>query len=303
MEIPKWKYPCGGCNKEVAKNGKALACSVCDFWFHCACVDGMTDQFYDNCTEAATTFGYSAFFCKCCRKATSKLNQEIKEMKERMGKLEERIEEMEGEKEAVVKRVGRVEKKAEKAKEDLEGVEREIKSGMGKAMAEAKKEVITELKQEEIRSARIAIYGLKESEKEDEGAEWKEEEKGKVEEMARVMGVELVGEVEVRFRAGRKGVGEEARPRPLIVRIADEETRAKVMRSSGKLSREEGWKKIFVAPDMTKEQREAARKEEMELREKADSQTKTAKEEKRNVQYRVVGQRGSRRIVEIPLRE
>ena len=297
------KYPCGGCNKEVAKNGKALACSVCDFWFHFACVDGMTDQFYDNCTEAATTFGYSAFFCKCCRKATSKLNQEIKEMKERMGKLEERIEEMEGEKEAVVKRVGRVEKKAEKAKEDLEGVEREIKSGMGKAMAEAKKEVITELKQEEIRSARIAIYGLKESEKEDEGAEWKEEEKGKVEEMARVMGVELVGEVEVRFRAGRKGVGEEARPRPLIVRIADEETRAKVMRSSGKLSREEGWKKIFVAPDMTKEQREAARKEEMELREKADSQTKTAKEEKRNVQYRVVGQRGSRRIVEIPLRE
>ena len=294
------KYPCGGCNKEVAKNGKALACSVCDFWFHFACVDGMTDQFYDNCTEAATTFGYSAFFCKCCRKATSKLNQEIKEMKERMGKLEERIEEMEGEKEAVVKRVGRVE---EKAKEDLEGVEREIKSGMGKAMAEAKKEVITELKQEEIRSARIAIYGLKESEKEDEGAEWKEEEKGKVEEMARVMGVELVGEVEVRFRAGRKGVGEEARPRPLIVRIADEETRAKVMRSSGKLSREEGWKKIFVAPDMTKEQREAARKEEMELREKADSQTKTAKEEKRNVQYRVVGQRGSRRIVEIPLRE
>ena len=227
-------------------------------------------------------------------------------MKATMEKLEERIEALEGEREVVAKRVGKVEKKAEKVKEELEGVEREIVSGMGKAMAEAKEKVITELKQDEIRGARIVVYGLKESdkeEKEEEGADWKEEEKSKVKEMARVMGVELEGEVEVKFRAGKKGAGEEARPRPLIVKIADEETRAKIMKNSGKLSREEGWKRIFVSPDMTREQREAAKKVETEMREKADRETEKAKDEGRSVKYRVVGQRGSRRIIEIPITE
>ena len=174
-------------------------------------------------------------------------------------------------------------------------------------MAEAKEQVKGEMKQDEIRGSRIVIYGLKESEKEEKeegGADWKEEEKNKVEEMARVMEVAMEGEVEVKFRAGKKGVGD--RPRPLIVRISDDvddETRERIFRNARRLAREEDWKRNFVAPDMTREQREAAKKEETELREKAERQTDEAKEGERRIQFKVVGQRGKRRIIEIPLRE
>ena len=68
------------------------------------------------------------------------------------------------------------------------------------------------------------------------------------------------------FRSGKKPEGEEARPRPLIVKIKDDETREKVLKDARNLSRKEGWKKVFVAPDLTYEQREEARKIERELR-------------------------------------
>ena len=297
------KFPCGGCNKEVAKNTKSLACATCEFWFHYACVDGMTDSFYESCGQAYATWGYSAFFCKCCRKANAKRKEEMKEMKEAMDLLTRRIEVLEGEKEAVVKRVGKVEKRAVKVKEDLEGVEREIVSGMEKAMVEAKKEMKVEMRREENNSEKIVIYGLIESDKAEKGDEWREEEKGKVEEMARVMEVELEG-VEAQFRARRK-IEEEGvtKPRPLIVKISNDKARAKILQNSGRLSRQADWRRVFVAPEMSREQREASRKEEKELREKATRQTDEAKDQERAVRYIVVGKRGSRRIIKVGIQD
>ena len=283
----------------MTKNTKSLACATCEFWFHCACVNGMTESFYESCGQAYATWGYSAFFCKCCRKANAKMKEEMKEMREAIKQLERRIEGLEGEKYVVAKRVGKVEKRADKVKEDLEGVEREIVSGMEKAMEEAKKEMKVEMWRDENNSEKIVIYGLKESDKEEKGAEWREEEKGKVKEMARVMEVALEGGVEVEFRAGRKVEEEGARPRPLIIRIANDEARAKMLRNSGRLSRVDDWKRVFVAPEMSKDQREAAKQEEKARKGEAARLTQEAKDEERAVRYIVVGRGKSRRIIEI----
>lgn len=293
------KNSCGGCHKEVAKNSKSIACAVCEFWFHFACVEGMTDPFYDSCAEAYKTWGYSAFFCKCCRKAMSKMNHCIKELKEEVESLKTKVEAMEKEKEKVSQRVNKVEKRAEKVKEDLEGVEREMVNGMEKAKEEAKKEMKVELKREEKASTNIAVYGIKEPANEEER---KKEEREKIEELARVLEVELEGEVEVQYRAGKKPE-EGGKPRPLIVKVADDETRARILSSGRKLSRVDGWKNVFVAPDSTFEQREERRKNEKALRDDAAKRTAEAKEAKKEVEWIVVGRGESRRVIEIPLRD
>ena len=87
------------------------------------------------------------------------------------------------------------------------------------------------------------------------------------------------------------------------MRIKDDETRAKVMRNSTRLSKEEAWKKTFVAPDMTWAQREEERKVETRLKEEAKQKSDAAKDNEETVQYIVVGKRGSRRIIEIPVQE
>ena len=289
------KHPCGVCSKTTVQT-KALSCAICEFWFHCDCVEGMTEEFFESCGQAFATWGYSAFFCKCCRKATAKMTKTMKELKEEIDKLEKRIATMEKEREQVTKRVDDVEERAERMKAGLEGMEREVTSGMEKAKEEVKKEVHTEMKEQEERSENLVIYGLKER-NEEEAASRMEAEKGKVLEMAGEVGVELTTEeVEVKFRAGKKPE-EGARPRPLIVKVKNEEKRERIRKNARLLSRTEEWKTVFISEDLTWQQREEARKQEKSLREEADRKTEEAKKEGKKGKFRIVGPRGRRRMV------
>ena len=202
----------------------------------------------------------------------------------------------------VIQRVKGVEDESVKMKEGLQGVEQEVVSGMEKAKEEAKKEMKVEMKRRDDRNLNIAVYGIAESKEQDVNKRT-EEDQTQVKEMIAQIGVEVIGEVEVQHRAGRPREGEEARPRPVIVRIADDESRARILRNARNLARKEGWRRVFVAPDLTFEQREEARRKETELREDALKKNNDAKKEKKAVKYVVVGQRGSRHVIEVPDRE
>ena len=259
----------------------------------------MTDEFFESCAQAFSTYGYSAFFCKCCRKATAKMNKNIKELKEEVDRLEKRIADMEKERDQVTRRVDTVEEKAERVKAGLEGMEREVTSGMEKAKEEVKKEVKTEMKDIEERSENVVVYGLKERTEQEAGNRM-EAERCLVREMAKEVGVELAPEeVEVKFRAGKKQEEEGAKPRPLIVKIKSEEKREKLRRNARLLSRSDDWKTVFISEDLTWQQREEARKQEKELREEADRKTEEAKKEGKTEKFRVVGPRGRRRVVQV----
>ena len=86
-------------------------------------------------------------------------------------------------------------------------------------MREAKEEISKEKREMEQKAANIVVYDAKESVKE----ERRKDDAGLVKEMAEAMGVEIKGDMEVKFRAGKKS--EEGRPRPMIVKVEDEETR------------------------------------------------------------------------------
>ena len=103
--------------------------------------------------------------------------------------------------------------------------------------------------------------------------------------------------MEIKFRAGKKSEGEGVKPRPLIVRISDEETRERILRDFRNLARSPAFRSVFVSQDLTWAQREEARKEEKVLREMAEKKTEEAKNEGKRGRYLVVGQRGQRRVV------
>ena len=209
--------------------------------------------------------------------------------------LTDRVMVLEMEKETLAQKVENMEMKTSKVKEDLEGVEKEVVSGMEKAKEEVKKDMGREMKEREERSQNVVFYGLKESDV-GEGEARRKEEREKVEEVVRNIGVELKGDVEVKFRAGKKD-GEGEKPRPLIVRISDDETRERIFKDSRNLARVPAFKSVFVAQDLTWAQREEARKEEKELREVAERKTEESKKEGKKGKYLVVGKRGRRRMV------
>ena len=95
MSQKQKKHPCGACSESVTSATKSLMCTVCELWFHYDCIEGMTMQLFDCCNLAYTTLGVSSFFCKCCKKATAKLNGIIKELRNEVQKLSKRVEKLE----------------------------------------------------------------------------------------------------------------------------------------------------------------------------------------------------------------
>ena len=272
-----------------------MACGFCEMWFHSKCVEGMTPEFLDCCDKMNRLYGGSAFLCVSCRKLAAKLNGSVKALEQRMTAIEERLKTVELERDALKQQVEKTDNKADQVKEGIGRIEKEIEEGMEKAKNEVKEEVGNEMKEREARSGNVVLYGIVEKEEEDVEKR-KEAELGTVKEVARDIGVELKGEVKVKFRAGKREETRE-RPRPLIVTIEDKESREKLLNEARKLARSEKWKTVYVSRDLTWKQRDEARKEEQRLRELGERRTEEAKKEGRKGKYVVVGRRGSRRLV------
>ena len=289
------KYPCGKCSKEVTRS-LSVHCQMCDFWFHSDCVPGMTKEYLANCKMTFDLVGHSTFLCQICRKVAAKFSLELKKMVDAVQMLTDRVTVLELEKETLAQKVENMEMRTAKVKEGLQDVEKEVVSGMEKAKEEVKKEMGREMKEREERSQNIVFYGLQESKA--EGVEdRRKEELEMVSDVAREIGVDLKAEVEVKFRAGRIREGDGLRPRPLIVRVADDEVRERIFREARNLSRIPRLKSVFVAQDLTWAQREEPKKEEKELKELAEKKTEEAKKEGKQGKFLVVGQRGRRRMV------
>ena len=108
------------------------------------------------------------------------------------------------------------------------------------------------------------------------------------------MEVEIEGDIKVMYRAGAKRT--DGKPRPLIVKVAHEATREKLITNGNRLAKKQEWRQVFVSLDLTYRQREEARKLDAKLYEEAEKKTEDAKNEGRGGgRYRVVGQRGRRR--------
>ena len=287
------KNPCGRCEDECnAANG--LVCGFCEQWFHLKCVIGMSPEYTDNCDKYVKLFASAALLCQTCRKIASKINKSTRELEIKMGA---RLVVLEAQKQALEEKVLRMEGRTDEANDRIVRMEQVIQTGMEKAKEEVKEEMSKEMKDKEARSENIVVYGVEES-KEADAEKRKEEDERKVKEIADEIGVEIKGLIEVKFRAGKKDETE-GKIRPMIVKMTDEETRAKMLDNARKLGRKENWKKVFLSPDLTWKQREEARNEEKRLKDDAEKRNEeAAKNEGANEgKWVVVGKRGARMVV------
>ena len=258
----------------------------------------MSEQFRECCDAMNRINGGSAFLCVICRKLATKLNGSITDVNKKVDALEARVQTLELQNKILNEKVEKTESKTEQVKEQVGGIEKEIDAGMQKAKEEVKEEMSAEMKNREERKMNIVIYGIDESDKE-EAEERKKEDEKKVAEIATEIGVATKGKVEVKWRLGKKVEGEN-KPRPMIVQLEDAESRAKLLEKARFLARNANpaWKRVYLAPDLTWQQREEARKKEEELRKQAEKMTaEAALAGGAGEVYRVIGSRGNRRIV------
>lgn len=284
------KNPCGKCKEECAA-GNSVVCGFCEFWFHTDCVDGMSPEFVKCCDAINKFYGGSSFLCGICRKITGKMNHSMREMEERMTKMQADLATAMLERNLMKEKITNLENKNRQVDESVQKMEGEVAAGMEKAKEEVKDEMRDERKEREEKKENIVVYGLKESEDED-GKKRKEADMRLVVEMAAEIEVDFEGEIKASYRAGPKGQGD--RPRPLIVTIEDDNTREGILANARRLAGKNEWGRVFVARDLTWRQREEIRKEEKKLKEEAEAKTKEENDKGREGKYVVVGLRGKR---------
>ena len=287
--VPLIKNPCGHCKGEC-KSGDAVPCGFCESWFHADCIDGMTAEFVASCDAINRLTGGSSFLCVICRKLSTKINGSMQDSIERIKKLEQRLVTADLERKCLTEKINAMENQNKQVNENVSKIETEVASGMEKAKEEVKGEMRDEMKEREDKKGNIAVHGVAES-KETDIEKNRQEDLNVVKKIAAEIGVELKGELRVRYRSGRK-VGE--KPRPMIVAVDDDQTREALLAKARFLARKDEWKRVFVSPDWTWRQREEMRKVEEKMREEAERKTEEAKRQKLVGKWIVVGRRGKR---------
>ena len=209
--------------------------------------------------------------------------------------LQEKVKALEAEIRLLVSQIAGIQSNTNQVREKVGDMEKEIESGMEQAKKEVKEEMTVEMKEQEKKGSNIVVFGVKESEKSDPEEE-KADDAAVIRKIAEEVDVEIAGEVEILFRAGKKEGA--SKPRPIVVKVHDDETREALKRKAYLLGRKDAWKGVFVAPDLTRKQREEARKKEMELREEADRLNEIAKNDGRTGgSHRVKTIKGERKVV------
>ena len=253
----------------------------------------MLDEFVDSCDKQKRLNGKSSLTCPNCRNFIPNMNQNYRELARKMLSLEARMNAIEARANAAKTRanaaelvvqqlraeVERMKNGTEQVKEQIVVIKKEIETGMEQAKKEVKEEMTTEMRAKEEKAANIVIYGAKESSK-DNAADRAAEDERFVRDLAEEIEVEIIREIEAKFCAGRKPEGAEGgRPRPLIVKVSDKETRENILQRARFLGRKDSeWKNVFVALDLTQKEREDAKKKEDSMKEEAKK--KTAEEAK-----------------------
>ena len=237
----------------------------------------------------------SAFLCAICRKLVGKINHSLQDMERRIVAMEQRLKSTELELEAMKEKTGKAVEKTEQVKKMVVVMEKEVEAGMEKAAKEVKEAVRTEMTERKEKAVNVVVYGMAEAAT-DDIRERKDHDAKKTTEMLAAIEVEKDGEIEVMFRAGKKR--EDGKPRPMIVRVSSDETREKILLNARKMARKEEWRSVYVAPDLTWQQREEARKKEKEMQDEAAKKMEEAKNEGKTGKFVVIGQRGrNRRLV------
>ena len=276
---------CGKCEKPCAKNVKgderSAQCILCEYWFHLKCIPGMNPDYLDNIHLAQDAIGTRFWACDLCKSFAANL---IK----RQTSSEKRIEVLESNLLDCLKTIDR-------QNNTIAELEKKVAEGnkvVEKCKDDATAAVRAEISELDERKSNLVVYGLPESAAADAEAKMAEDNV-KVTEI-----VEAVEAADCKFAVKhRAGKPMPDKVRPLIISFDTPQMRDKVILNAKKLSGKDKFKKVYLAPDLTKRQREDDAAKEAELKAEANAKNEDlSDEEKNSFEYRVVGPRGKRRI-------
>ena len=268
--------PCGRCRKMVVRGDEALACDICEQWFHIKCERVTKPQYKQQVSKGKSNFHW---FCDTCNILQSGVIKQMTILKAEHSRFKERLDELEENKASKEDLQALEEKKADK--DDMKNLEQRVTTlegnqgtpgasgtqgnqGPSTSGTDQAKEVIKEIKAQEERKLNVIIFNLAEGPGQDNQDKVKHD-KEEVKEIGKICQASIKkDDITMAKRLGKKTDG--SNPRPLLITLSNDEKKKALFMNLKKLqTAPDKYQKISVRHDLTPKQQE----EEKALREEA----------------------------------
>ncbi len=268
------EHECNVCGEEVKNKGKAMCCDICLEWIHLDCIK-VTQTIYSTIKK----INGIKWMCEGCDRFFGKIGTDLKEMRENYDKLERKNEGIEKkiddisselvavklemqellkeknegfiQKDGVVEEIGDIkiqlgnlESRYSNAVKSNSGQGTSPQNNLSSRPAIEVQAQFGELWEREKRKNNLVIFGIEETNDQ-------QVTKDKVNDIVRIAGVDT-SKVKYFGRVGRLVAGAKAR----VVRVVceDGEIRRNLLKGATKLKLELGYERVYISPDLTKEQ-------------------------------------------------
>ena len=272
---------CFACSKAVTDKDKALQCDCCNYWHHINCekVSALTYKNLISMKESGVKW-----YCRKCNVGVQCvltqiviLNQKQKETEDRLGYVEEKVNELD----SIEERLKNVEAKLEKpnsyadaVKKDevCELVKEETKDSVEKLVEERTQKTIKDLEDKVRRQTNLIIFNLPDSVEETE-EEKVSEDNSKIELLLSQIGVRYKPVASFRLKGPANKRGKD-RPMKVVFRcMADRDDVLKAFSEARRNKKDKDnrlYTQISVRRDLTKAEREVEKKLYEELKQKQE---------------------------------
>lgn len=261
---------CGRCKLIVRSVDNGLECDGCGVWFHAGC-EGVTQEKYKFLEKYKDTL----WFCKKCHMKVVAKNAETQKLRDENHELRREVAELKALNENLISKFeelwkGKEEEIVEITTKKVLKVLSSKESEMTIAQHAVEKvlEVIEEREEKEKKKNNIVVFNLAESIKETV-TERKEEDKIRLDTV--IQGSLKIEDYEIEdiYRVGRP---DQNKPRPTIVKLKEGRAKWEIIKNAQRLREDPNQdnRKVGIAPDMTRKEREENRKLREELQRKRD---------------------------------
>lgn len=271
-------FPCLGCGKPVKKSGYSIACTICGLWCHKECT-GLTDEVFKFIQAQFKANGVTYWGCRACTSFAKQFHSKLGEMNKRMNEIDSRTTKNTEEIQANKDKVKKIQEEIKELREERDG-----------AAERSEEDTWEEMRDRESRRRNLVIHRVKEP----VSSNYKEaqlEDRESCGAIFHAIGLKYKPEEIIihNRRVGEKG----ANPRPIVVTIATEEERRKIL-NKAKLLADTELSEVGIVPDLTWKQRQA----EENLWKVAEEKNKNLSEDDRskNLRWTVAGPRGEKRL-------
>ena len=276
----KGKHLCLVCKKSVAR-ATCIPCYVCEQYSHPKC-SNVSDDLLKYLTEETRSGKAINWTCEHCQKVGKIFDRKLRLFEHELNEMRNDISEMKACQDKMKVDILEVKSKSDKN-------EKETKS-ITKSMQDT---IFSELRQREDKKSNVIFHGIPEARSDLPGVQKKESDIDNV--------ISVVNEIlkhpmvrnDIKF-IKRLGEINSENSRPLLLGCFSEDLKCEILKSSRMLADSEYYYEVRVSPDLTSQQR----KEEVDMwQEAARLNSELSEEDALNYEWRLVGTKGSKRLV------